>query len=166
MVTYLVPFDVWNTVRRQHHVHDVIDKAVLHDPVADGGGAEARRGVHLYQPRLEVVVDDDVVSVAFVAVAVRHHDRCHCLQAVHDQPVDLVEKLVACLLTARHFKEEAKVLHTELTAVDVVVLTALFLYGHVGQMDKQVVHFSGAVVVLHCAEPAEAELEHVDLKAG
>ena len=96
--------------RRQDDVDDVADELVLHDPVRDGGGAEGGRGVDLDEPGLEAVVDDDVVAVTLVAVAVGHHDGRHRLQAVHDQPVDLVEQLLRRRLAPRRLQEELQVL--------------------------------------------------------
>ena len=163
--TDLVPLDVGHPVRRQHDVHHVVDESVLQDPVRDRGGAQAGRGVHLDQPGLQVVVDDDVVAVALVAVPVRHHHRGHGLQAVHYQPVDLVEQFVAGNLPPRHLQVQAEVVDGELAAVDVVVVSAVLLDGDVGEVDVQVVHLTDAVVIADSAEPAETKFEEVHLES-
>lgn len=67
---HLVPFDVGHTVRWKDNIHDVIDESVFEDSVRDRGGAEAGTGIDLNEPGLEVVVDDDVISVALVAVSI------------------------------------------------------------------------------------------------
>ena len=123
-----------------------------------------RHFTYLNEPRLKVLVDDDVVSVALVAVPVRDHDRGHGLEAVHDEPGHLVEELLRGGLAARRLQEELEVLHGELAAVDVVVLLAVLLDGDVGQVDVHVVHLADGVVVLDGAKPAEAVLEQVGLQ--
>ena len=163
---YLVPLDIRHSVRRQDDVHDVVDQPVLEDPVRHCGGAEAGGGVDLNEPRLEVVVDDDVVAVALVAVSVRDHDGGHRLQTVNYQPVDLIEQFLAGGLAPGHLQVEPQVLHGHLAAVDVVVVPPVLLYGDIGEVDKEVVHLPHTVVVPHCAEPAEAELEEVHLQQG
>ena len=162
---YLVPLDVGHPVRGQHDVHHVVDESVLQDPVRDRGGAQTRRGVHLDKPGLQVVVDDDVVAVALVAVPVRHHHRGHGLQAVHYQPVDLVEQFVAGHLPPRHLQVQAEVVDGELAAVDVVVVSAVLLDGDVGEVDVQVVHLTDAVVIADSAEPTETKFEEVHLES-
>ena len=47
----------------------------MKQPLKDPG----RYGGDLYEPGLEVVVDDDVIAVALVAMPVRHHHRGHSL---------------------------------------------------------------------------------------
>ena len=69
-ICHLVPFDVRHSVRWKDNIHDVIDESVLEDSVCDRGGAQAWTGVDLNEPGLEIVVDDDVVSVTLVAVSI------------------------------------------------------------------------------------------------
>ena len=48
--------------------------------------------------------------------------------------------------------------------MDVVVVPAVLLDGHVGQVDEQVVHLPHAVVIPHSAESAETKFEEVNLE--
>ena len=52
----------------------------MKQPLKDPG----RYGGDLYKPGLEVVVDDDVIAVALVAMPVRHHHRGHSLYSYID----------------------------------------------------------------------------------
>lgn len=53
------------------------------------------------QPRFQFVVDDDVVSVTFEAMAIVRHHRRDCLQRVHDAPGDVGEQLLCDSFTSR-----------------------------------------------------------------
>ena len=124
-LSHLVPLDVRNSIWWQHNVHDIIDESILEYSISHGGGAEAGAGVDLDQPWLEIVVDDNIVSIALVTMSIRDHDRGHCLQTVHNQPVDLIEQLVTRNLSTRHLKIQTKIVYRQLSSVNAEVSKAL-----------------------------------------
>ena len=67
-------------------------------------------------------------------------------------------------LRERYLVEYTRLLYGPFAAVYGVVLVAVLLYGHVGQVDEHVVEFVGALGVLHGAEAAEAQAVGVALQ--
>lgn len=62
-----------------------------------------KRLTNLYEPRFELVVDDNVVAVTFEAVSIGSHDWCHRLQRMHDAPGDVCEEFLCDCFSTRAF---------------------------------------------------------------
>ena len=94
--------------------------------------------------------------------------------------------MIYCLFATRHLEVEPEVLDAELPPVDVVVLHLqgyirrrrntyarehvdlvqshpLLLDGNVGEVNKQVVHLTSAVVILHRAKPGGVSVLQLQL---
>lgn len=78
------------------------------------------------QPRLQFVVDDDVVSVTLEAMPIVRHYRRHRFQRVHDAPRDVGEQLLRDRFTSRALQIQAQILHAQLAAVLAVILVLKF----------------------------------------
>eukprot|EP00600_Ochromonadales_sp_CCMP1393_P016233 CAMPEP_0175033458 /NCGR_PEP_ID=MMETSP0005-20121125/22018_1 /TAXON_ID=420556 /ORGANISM="Ochromonas sp., Strain CCMP1393" /LENGTH=241 /DNA_ID=CAMNT_0016294093 /DNA_START=61 /DNA_END=786 /DNA_ORIENTATION=+ len=133
-------------------VVDVPQEAQLHDSIGLSGRAKGGRGVHLHQPGLQVCVDQDVVPVAFEAVAVVDHHVLHGLQRVDDHLVDALEQSVARLQPVRLLDVQPQVLHVPLASVLGVVILVVLLNRHIGEMNEGVVQVHVVVVVFGVAE--------------
>ena len=100
---------------------------------------------------------DNVVSVAFEAVLVVDNHRADRLERVHNNPGDLVEEAIGDLFAARALQVQLEVLDGPFAAVYGVVVVALLLIGHVGQVHEHVVDVVGGRRVLDRAEASKAE---------
>lgn len=112
-----------NTIRWQHNVQNVVDQLVLKYPIVGRRRRQRGRRINLHQPRLQRVVNDDIVPVTLEAVPIAGHHARDGLQRVHNQPGDRPKQLVRNFLPAGSLQVQAQVLDAPLAAVMVVVLT-------------------------------------------
>mmetsp|Transcript_28498 Transcript_28498/g.87275 ORF Transcript_28498/g.87275 Transcript_28498/m.87275 type:complete len:438 (+) Transcript_28498:743-2056(+) len=135
-------------------VEDVVEHVGFEVVVVLGVGAEGGTGVDFDEPGLEVVVDEDVVSVEFEAVLVGDHDVLDREERAHDESFDGQKEFVdgRHAVARGHQKFERPEIH--FAAAARVVVVGGFLDGDVGQV-HEVVGDVGRIVP-RVREPREA----------
>ena len=109
-----------------------------------------------------MLVDQDVVPVALKAVLVRVDHVGDRGKRVVGQALDVGKEGVGSLGPIRPCNQELEVLHGKLAPVLRVVLVAVLLDGHVGQVLHQILGVERIAVVLDGAEAGKPRSVHVD----
>lgn len=117
-----VPAAVWDLRVRRDDVQRVVDQIVLQDAVVSRAGGERRRRVHLDQPRLEFVVNDDIVTVTLEAVLVVIHDWSHSFEGLDDDPVDLIKQVIGDVPSSGALQIQTQVTDRPLPTVDMIIV--------------------------------------------
>ena len=108
-----------------------------------------------------MVVDDNVITIAFKTVPITDHDWSHGFQTMNNEPSDFVKEFVSFLFASSGLQKQPQILHGQLSSVNVIVIFAMFLNGNVGQVDVHVVHFVDGVIVLGRAKTSESVLVQI-----
>mmetsp|Transcript_32767 Transcript_32767/g.83147 ORF Transcript_32767/g.83147 Transcript_32767/m.83147 type:complete len:287 (-) Transcript_32767:699-1559(-) len=140
-----------------HDVQHVLQQRELERPVGRVRRGQRWRRVHLQQPGLERLVDEDVVAVQLEAVLVVDHGGLHRQQRADDQVLHVVEQLVGRLRAVPCGHEVAQAVDGPFHALCCVKAWRVLLDGHVGEVHKLVVQLALLSRVLGGAEPAKPQ---------
>ena len=143
-------------VWRHHHIEDIIDQVHFEDAIHFSSGGKGGAGVDFDEPGLEVLIDEDIESVALKAMLVVDNDTLHALQTHKDYVIDFIKAFVSYYFATRLFEIEPQVLNAPFGSVSLVVVVRVLLNCHIRQMYKHVIQLSYIWSVFFIAKPGKA----------
>lgn len=81
---------------------------------------------HFYQPRFQLVVDNDIISVTFETVPIICHHRRYRFQRVHYAPWNIREQFLGDRFATCALQVQTQILHAQFAAVFAVILVLKF----------------------------------------